>query len=534
MSSSELLDLKGESFGKLKVVEYNKDKKKWMCECSCGNTTYKRSWDLRNGKATSCGCIKGGEQKRIDLTNKRCGYLTPLEYIGEHQWKCRCDCGNITIKTQTQLKNKNISCGCKINQVKRKYSIGDKIGKLTIINTIPNGGYLCECECTNIEEISTEKIQRTKECSKCTQQRLDDNYSKNRINLLGKRFGDLEAIGYKQELHKWICKCSCGNTIDIYSQHLRVGDTRSCGCKFGLASSHFRSYLEQEVYNYIKSIYTGKIIQNHRGILDNNLEIDIYLPEYKIGIEINGDYCHSNNIKQDKKYHQNKTISAAKKGIRLIHIFEHEWRTNQKALENYLNNILNINKQKHYARKLSIVELKNEDTKEFLNNNHLQGYTPASINIGLKNDKELLGVLTLGKPRFNIYYEYEIIRLCFKGNNIIVGGTERMFKYFLNKYKPSSVISYCNISKFTGNNYLKLGFKVLRISEPNYIWLNIKTKDILARYQTQKHKLISQGLGIENQTEDEIMGALGYAKIYDSGNLVLIYNQLEKENKHNE
>ena len=44
---------------------------------------------------------------------------------------------------------------------------------------------------------------------------------------------------------------------------------------------------------------------------------------------------------------------------------------------------------------------------------------------------------------------------------------------------------------------------------------------MLTRYQTQKHKLLEQGLGTSEQTEDEIMYGAGYIKVYDCGNLKL-------------
>ena len=44
-------------------------------------------------------------------------------------------------------------------------------------------------------------------------------------------------------------------------------------------------------------------------------------------------------------------------------------------------------------------------------------------------------------------------------------------------------------------------------------------KVVLSRYQTQKHKLIEQGLGVHRSTEDNIMYNIEYYKIYDSDNI---------------
>ena len=98
----------------------------------------------------------------------------------------------------------------------------------------------------------------------------------------------------------------------------------------------------------------------------------------------------------------------------------------------------------------------------------------------------------------------------------------------VNNYKPKSVLAYSDISKFTGNTYLKLGFKctINDITEPNYIWVNSVLKT-LSRYQTQKHILLEKGIGTEDQTEDEILHSMGYYKVYNSGNLRLYWNKEE-------
>lgn len=54
----KITNLKGQRFGKLKTVKYYKRKRKWLCRCDCGNTTEVRSYDLRQGRTKSCGCLK--------------------------------------------------------------------------------------------------------------------------------------------------------------------------------------------------------------------------------------------------------------------------------------------------------------------------------------------------------------------------------------------------------------------------------------------------------------------------------------------
>ena len=66
-------------------------------------------------KAESSHSMKSS--KRQNLTGKRFGQLTVLEYDTEKQkWKCQCDCGNVTYKTTGHLNSNAVSCGCSQKQ----------------------------------------------------------------------------------------------------------------------------------------------------------------------------------------------------------------------------------------------------------------------------------------------------------------------------------------------------------------------------------------------------------------------------------
>lgn len=113
---------------------------------------------------------------------------------------------------------------------------------------------------------------------------------------------------------------------------------------------HAVSNKEKEIVDYIKSIYSGNIIENSRIVI-NPYELDIYLPEINSAIEFNGLYYHSIEIGTPKEYHLTKSLMCRKKGIRLIHIYEFEDLEEQKQLlkdlilgiDNYPKNDFNKN-----------------------------------------------------------------------------------------------------------------------------------------------------------------------------------------------
>lgn len=49
------------------------------------------------------------------------------------------------------------------------------------------------------------------------------------LPLKGNRFGFLTALHYVKG-SKWHCICDCGNTVDVDTNSLTAGRTKSCGC----------------------------------------------------------------------------------------------------------------------------------------------------------------------------------------------------------------------------------------------------------------------------------------------------------------
>ena len=58
--SRKRLDLTGQRFGKLTVLapaENIGNRTAWLCRCDCGNLTVVKTYHLRDGHTSSCGCL---------------------------------------------------------------------------------------------------------------------------------------------------------------------------------------------------------------------------------------------------------------------------------------------------------------------------------------------------------------------------------------------------------------------------------------------------------------------------------------------
>ena len=297
------------------------------------------------------------------------------------------------------------------------------------------------------------------------------------------------------------------------------------------------SYMESEVYSALLEIDSGLTIERNTHKYITPYELDLYLPDYRIGIECNPTATHNSSINvfdatKDAvpySYHQMKTDLCEREGIFLFHIFGSEWMYSRDIIISMMRNLLGKNSSKIYARKCEVREITSEESRDFLNNNHRQGNANAKIRLGLFYEDELVSVMTFGKMRSSIGTGnedlencYELVRFCSKLNTNVVGGAGKLFKAFIKKYNPERIRSFSDRAHTRGTLYEKLGFNEVRRSDPGYVWVDMCTDISYHRYCAQKQN-IKQFLHDDtidlNKTEREIMIEHGFLQVYDSGTI---------------
>lgn len=277
-----------------------------------------------------------------------------------------------------------------------------------------------------------------------------------------------------------------------------------------------QSIPERQVLDFISSHYNKEIIPSCRDIIPP-LELDIYLPDLKLAFEFNGLYWHS-ELHKDKFYHVNKTEECERNGIQLIHIYQDDWEFKQDIIKSRILNLLGQS-NKIYARKCVIREVSCKDTREFLEENHIQGTLNSNNNIGLYHNNELVSLMCFGKNRFK-QDEEELLRFCNKIYTSVIGGASKLFKYYLKNNKKSNIISYADRNWSMGNLYKQLGFKLVSKTPPNYWYVNEYFRE--NRFKYRKSELIRMGFD-PNKTEHEIMLDREMYRIYNAGNLKYKY-----------
>lgn len=285
------------------------------------------------------------------------------------------------------------------------------------------------------------------------------------------------------------------------------------------------SHGEDEISTYIEQFY--KVKRNDREYL-NGLEIDIFIPELKIGIEYNGLRWHGENFGKNRYYHINKMNVANSNGIKLIQIFEDEYLNHKDIVINKLKHILHIKDDsilKIGARKCVVKEIDKKMSETFLNKFHIQGYINSKLHLGAFLGNKLIGVMSFTK----IQNEWILSRFASDYNYICSGIGGKLFSTFINMCKPTVVKSFAD-RRWTineNNLYTKLGFICDEILKPEYRYYNYKLFGCnrMHKFGFRKqilHKKYGYPL---TMTEYEMTKKMGCDRIWDCGLIKYVWKK---------
>jgi len=440
-----------------------------------------------DNRCPNCRYTRSSETLRMKDFEERVYSLVSNEYevLGNY------------VDTHTPILIKHNSAECQYNEF------------LMRPNDFLNGGHRCPV-CSKLKKDMNQFL-------------TDADFQKKVYAVVGDEYTFLEEyIASKTKIS--VRHNECNHEYTVAPNHFLNQGNRCPHCFYlGVSRS------EKDVLAYIKTFYTGEILENYK--LKNNKEVDIYIPDKKIGIEFDGLYWHSEERGKDKKYHLDKTNTAFAQDIRLIHIFEDEWENNRVIVKSKLKHILGFNTNPRiYARKCTIKEIDPKTKNSFLEDNHIQGLDRSKIKLGLFHNEILVSVMTFGKKRaalgnrVNTESDFELVRFANDINYIVIGSFGKLLKYFERNYEYNSIITYADLrwSSLENNVYKKNKFIKSHVSEPNYWYFYSGSKKREHRYSYRKNILESKFPNIfeSTKTEKEIMREANYYRIWDCGNIV--------------
>lgn len=258
-------------------------------------------------------------------------------------------------------------------------------------------------------------------------------------------------------------------------------------------------------------------------------DFDIWLPDYNIGIELHPTAMSSIDMISDmsQSFHQKKSLAAEVAGVGLLHLYDSDF-IDEHAYQVFLTQIRCMigQKTKLGARKCSVRQITRQESNAFSLQYHFQGGENAScIGFGLFYQDLLLGVLTVGRPRY-AKADYEIIRYCMRPDYIVTGCFQKLFKAFLRTLSSDAdILSYMDLNKRmrASSVYESHDFEYLGTTPPDYTWYNRSGSVMRTRYSAMKKNLIAQGFD-SSKSEIQIMKEQGFVRVFGAGSKKFMYH----------
>lgn len=404
---------------------------------------------LRGKGCPNCaGNAKITEKDMIELVKEKYKNFEFISFEAKKViLKCK-ECNKNITRDYRTLKITTSKCDCKLHNIKitnEQFLKQLKQKQITALEDYKSADQKIKvkCDVCNKEWAprAASVFKRTG-CPRCnggtaiTQKEFEERVSKIKLD-----FVIVEKYKKDKEKIKVICN-HCGKSRFLVAQS--IYKNTKCSCQ----TSNI-SVAEKELNEKIKN-WGFKTIENKRDENYDN-EIDIFIPELKIGIEYNGLYWHSEKFRKEN-YHDNKTNIWKNKGIQIFNIYESEEK------DNYLKTILNmlIKPKKTHLKKnkktIKIFEEKKEIGQYFYveNKNYVlikqvkikSEYMQDFLDI--KNLKEMFNkkIYLYTDTGFDIFYKYffEKIHISKKDNTMFYKGmqifkkeSEKTKKIFKNK-----------------------------------------------------------------------------------------------------
>jgi hypothetical protein len=423
---------------------------------------------------------------------------------------------------KTSLEKYGVETPMKIEEIKNKIISTQikKYGKLYI----KTDEYLEKKKKRNLEKYGVEDHMLVE----CIKNKSIENQKKAKLELFLLNNKDLNFDVVECNSTSLLIKCDiCSEYYNITKSlfHNRRRDKTILCTKCNDPLDNKISSFHIEVLNHIKSFYSGEIILNDRVELKGK-EIDIWIPEFRIGIECNGLYWHTESFK-GKNYHKDKYNISKENNINLIQIWEDEWKYKRDIVKSRLSNKLKYTSKNIYSRKCVIKNLSSKEAKDFLNKNHLQGFLASKYYLGLYYNSKLVSLMSFGLLRIALNSkgdenDYEILRFCNCLNTNVIGSASKLFNHFIKENKPNSVISYASLEWGDGDFYSKLGMIDKGMTDIGYYYVIDGKRE--HRYKFTKHKLVAEGYD-SNKSEYKIMLDRGYDRVWSCGNQKWIWNK---------
>jgi hypothetical protein len=281
--------------------------------------------------------------------------------------------------------------------------------------------------------------------------------------------------------------------------------------------------------------YGVRVIEQYRYTEDSRCRVDLYLPDYAMGIELNGTRYHTAlkgpfGDAKSKYHHRDRADALNNHGIKLLQFWD---TTDEQLITSMIFAKLGLHNPKDYARKLRLGVPTQAEADAFFDSNHVQGRAHGDVRVGLFDRAGYLMCCmqfnkktTKGTRHSDTW---ELTRFATRSWHVVVGGMNRCLTEGIHQIKAlgaTHVISFADrdiCPDRENNSYIRLGFKVPEnypCSPPLMLWYyDDKRCRRINRRQCQKQVFAKKypELYDSTLTEYELWAKVGVYPVYNSG-----------------
>lgn len=330
-----------------------------------------------------------------------------------------------------------------------------------------------------------------------------------------------------------VCK-KHGEFMQSPENHLQGQNCPKCAIHSGT------SEFEREIMAYALTLCDDAVANDRTQIAP--MELDVFIPSQRVGIEANGCYWHSDR-KKHKNYHRDKSLKCKEAGIRLIHITDADWNARRPQMERMIRNALGKSTDaKVNARQCEVRQVPIKEANAFLAQWHPQGAGATTVTcFGLYHAEHgLCALMTFGVDAYrrnpkhvNRSEDWGKHDLCrYTTSQQVRGGASKLFKHAVKELGMKEVQSFSAVDWFSGGLYETLGFQVLEVIEPDYrVWHPLtgirgkstwRRKNIPARLK-QIGSDIQFDPDTDPRTEFQIEDLVGARRIWDASKIKWVW-----------
>lgn len=226
---------------------------------------------------------------------------------------------------------------------------------------------------------------------------------------------------------------------------------------------------------------------------------------------------------EDGSFFQQLSITFAQQGLRIVHLWEDVWYTQQAIVQSRLLSVLGVSATIP-ARLSQSKRIDKSASDKFLSENHLQAQASAKFKYGLylpkryfrvidaeKNsftkalyellndsDELLIAVATFSNARTFVrdglsYRSFELIRFANLKGFTVVGGFNKLLQTFIREQNPDDIMTYADADWSDGASYEKLGFERTGLTAPQSFGLDEQMKRTGKRQGENKNRVWNAG-----------------------------------------